>query len=154
MERKTAYSVISALCGVAIANAAYLSYRAYEIKTGGAFDSFCDLNASVSCTNVLAHPLANVFGVPFPVIALFVYPVLLAIALVGRAKNDAKFFKALAVLSGMGMAFNGFIIYREAVFIKAFCILCLLCTAIIVTVFAISMIQNRIECLKKKSKKA
>lgn len=152
MEKKTAYSFIAAICGVAIANAAYLSYQAYEIGRGGGFDSFCDVNASVSCTNVLAHPLSQVFGIPFPVIALAVYPVLLAIALIGRAKDSAVFFKPLAALSAIGIAFNSFIIYREAVYIKAFCILCLLCSLIIITVFAVSMMQNVKAC--KAAKKA
>ncbi len=139
MTAKTVYGTISALCGVAIANAAYLTYQAFEIRSGNSFGSFCDINSNVSCTNVLAHPLSNVFGIPFPAIALAVYPVLLAIALTGFFKNDARFFKALATLSAMGMAFNAFIIYRETVFIKAYCLLCLLCTAIIVTIFALSV---------------
>ncbi|MDQ1344238.1 MAG: hypothetical protein QG650_958 [Patescibacteria group bacterium] len=154
MEKKTAYTLIASICGVALANAAYLSYQAYEIGKGGGFDSFCDINSSISCTNVLAHPLAQIFGIPFPMIALAVYPVLLALALVGRAKDDAFFFKPLALLAAMGSTFNAFIIYREAVYIKAYCILCLLCSLIIVTVFAVSMIQNVKACqAAKKSKK-
>ncbi|MFB0964547.1 MAG: vitamin K epoxide reductase family protein [Patescibacteria group bacterium] len=153
MKLKTAYAFVASICTIALANAAYLTNRAFEIKNGGGFDSFCDINSSVSCTNVLAHPLAQVFGVPFPMIALFVYPVLLAIALVGYAKEKAVFFKPLAILAAMGTAFNGFIIYREAVYIKSYCILCLFCTLIIVTVFAVSMAQNVKACKAAKAAK-
>lgn len=134
MEKKTAFAIIAALAAGGIGNAAYLSYQAYEIMSGGEFASFCDINSTVSCTNVLEHPLSRVFGVPFPMIALVVYPILLAIALVGRTKDDAKFFKPLAILSAMGVAFNGFIIYRETFEIKAFCLLCLMCTVMIITI--------------------
>ena len=153
MKLKTAYAFVAAICTVALGNAAYLTSRAFEIKNGGGFDSFCDINSSVSCTNVLAHPLAQVFGVPFPMIALFVYPVLLVLAILGYAKDKAVFFKPLAVLAAMGTAFNGFIIYRETVYIKSYCILCLFCTLIIVTVFAVSMTQNVKACKAAKAAK-
>lgn len=151
MEKKTAFTAIAALCVVATGNAAYLSYQAYEIMNGGGFGSFCDINSTVSCTNVLESPLSRVFGIPFPMIALAVYPVLLALALVGRTKDDAKFFKAIAVLSAMGTAFNSLIIYRETFQIKAFCLLCLMCTAIIVTILAISGRQARKACTASKN---
>ena len=153
MKLKTAYAFVATICAVALANAAYLTKRAIEIKNGGGFDSFCDINSSVSCTNVLAHPLAQVFGVPFPMIALFVYPVLLALAVLGYAKDKAFFFKPIAVLAAMGTAFNGFIIYRETVYIKSYCILCLFCTLIIVTVFAVSMTENVKACKAAKAAK-
>lgn len=153
MKLKSAYSFVISICSVALANAAYLTHKAVDIKNGGGFDSFCDINSNISCTNVLAHPLAQVFGIPFPMIALFVYPVLLALAVVGRSKNDAFFFKPLAVLAAMGTAFNGFIIYREAFFIKSFCILCLFCTLIIVTVLAVSMTENVKACRAAKAAK-
>ena len=102
---------------------------------------------------MLAHPLAQVFGVPFPMIALFVYPVLLTLAILGYAKEKAVFFKPLAVLAAMGTMFNAFIIYRETVYIKSYCILCLFCTLIIVTIFAVSMMQNVKACKAAKSGK-
>lgn len=142
MKLKTAYAFIAGICAIALANAAYLTNQALEIKNGGGFDSFCDINSSVSCTNVLAHPLSQVFGIPFPMIALFVYPVLLTLAILGYVKGKAVFFKPLAALAAMGTMFNAFIIYREAVYIKSYCILCLFCTAIIITVLIVSMMQN------------
>lgn len=134
------YLWIIALSGLAIINAAYLSYKAYYFRyIGGlAFDSPCDINSTMSCTEVLKHPLANVFGIPFPWIALVVYPVLLGLAVWGYKKRNYRAAKIIQVLSAMGMMFNAFIIYREVVYIRAYCILCLMCTAIIVSIFAIS----------------
>lgn len=129
------------LAGVAILNAAYLSYKAYFFRfvdpTG--LSSFCDFSSTASCSEVLRHPLSQVFGVSFPWVALVVYPVLFALAWLGFKKQSFTQAKALAVLAFLGMCFNGFIIYREIAFIKAYCLLCLLCTVIIVSIFLLSI---------------
>lgn len=43
---------------IALANASYLTRKAFEIKGGSASQGFCDLNGSLSCSNVLAAPEA------------------------------------------------------------------------------------------------
>ncbi len=136
---KKIYAAISALCVVALVNALYLSFKAYQYLTlQDPGSSVCDISRSVSCSSVLASPYSRVFGVPFPWVALVVYPVLLVLALVGFAKQSRKPAGAIYILSFFGMLFNFFIIYREAVFIKAYCILCLVCTVIIVSIFFLS----------------
>lgn len=135
-----------ALAVVAIINAAYLSYKSYlyHFANAGKLSTICDFSKWSSCTDVLRDPLSLVFGIPFPWIALVVYPVLLGLAWYGYKKSSYAQAKVLAVLSAMGMCFNGFIIYREIRFIHAYCILCLICTAIIITIFVLSiqMIQE------------
>ena len=76
--------IIIILCIIAIFNAAYLTNLAYSELAG---PSFCDINSTLSCNSVLAHPAAQFFGVPFPVIALVVYPILLIIAVLGYSKT-------------------------------------------------------------------
>lgn len=139
-KKLLAMAILSVL---AFLNAAYLTsqYYAWEAAdqaSRASFSSFCDLNDTLSCTNVLASPYAKVFGVPFPAIALAVYPVLFLIALLGYYGICRKSFQILAVLSAMGMCFNGFFIYREWAFIGSFCALCLLCSGIIVTIHILS----------------
>lgn len=135
-----------ALAVVAIINATYLSYKSYlyHFANTGKLSTICDFSKWSSCTDVLRDPLSLVFGIPFPWIALVVYPVLLGLAWYGYKKSSYAQAKVLAVLSAMGMCFNGFIIYREIRFIHAYCILCLICTAIIITIFVLSiqMIQE------------
>lgn len=138
------------LAGVAIVNAAYLSYKAYFFRyvdpTG--LSSFCDFSQTASCTEVLRHPLSQVFGISFPWIALLVYPVLFCLAWLGFKRQSFSPAKALAVLSFLGMCFNSFIIYREIFFIKAYCLLCLLCTVIIVSIFVLAL------CLVREGRRA
>lgn len=135
------YQWIIGLSAVAIVNAAYLSYKAYFFRfvdpTG--LSSFCDFSATASCTEVLRHPLSQVFGISFPWVALLVYPVLLTLAWVGYRHQSYVQAKILVTLAFLGMCFNAFIIYREIFFIKAYCILCLICTALIISIFFLSL---------------
>lgn len=135
------YQWIMVLAAVAIVNAAYLSYKAYFFRyiDPAGLTSFCDFSSTVSCSEVLRHPLSQIFGVSFPWVALLVYPALLTLAWHGYRRQSYAQAKALLVLSFLGMVFNGFIIYREIFFIKAYCLLCLLCTAIIVSIFCLSV---------------
>lgn len=129
------------LAAVAMVNAVYLSYKAYYVRyiDPVGLSSFCDFSATASCTEVLRHPLSQVFAISFPWVALGVYPVLIILAWSGYRKPSYVKAKTLAILSFLGMCFNGFIIYRELFFIKAYCLLCLLCTAIIVSIFCLSI---------------
>ncbi len=144
------YLVIVALASVALINAAYLSYKAYFFRFIDplGLTSFCDFSSFNSCSEVLRSPLSSVFGIPFPWVALAVYPVLLGLAWYGHKHQSYTQAKILVVLSFLGMCFNFFIIYREIVFIKAFCLLCFICTLIIITIFLLSL-----SILKERSEK-
>lgn len=134
------YLVIVVLSCIALVNAAYLSYKAYYFRYVDplGLTSICDFSKINSCSEVLRHPLSNVFGIPFPWVALAVYPILLGLAWYGYRHQSYAQAKAIAVLSFLGMCFNGFIIYREIFFIKAFCLLCFICTLIIISIFFLS----------------
>lgn len=134
------YSVIIALAAIAIINAGYLSYEAYQLHFGsGTASTFCTLSSGLSCSGALSSPYALILGIPFPWIALVVYPVLLTIAWQGHKKSSYAHAKALAILSGLGICFNALVIYRETFLIHVYCPLCLLCTAIIISVFVLSL---------------
>lgn len=134
------------LAAVAIVNAGYLSFKAYGYHFAGnpVLSTACDAFGVGSCSDVLRHPLSLVFGIPFPFIALVVYPILFCIAWYGRCHVTTMPAKVLVVLSGMGMGFNSFIIYREIFFIHQYCLLCLLCTVIIISIFflALSIVRS------------
>lgn len=135
------YAYIMTLAGMAIINAAYLSYKAYVFQYVSKFDfsTICGAVGTRSCTDVLASPYSLVFGIPFPWIALIVYPIIFFLAWRGFEKSSYAQAKVIAILSGLGMCFNGFIIYRETALIHAYCILCLICTVIIISIFALSL---------------
>lgn len=134
------YLYIIGLSAVALLDAIYLSYQAYIIRfvENSKVSSFCDLAQNVSCTNVLQSPYSQIFGLSFPWIALCVYPIILILAYVGYKNKNIFQAKIIQILSLGGMLFNFYIIYLETFYIFSFCILCLLCTAIITSIFIIS----------------
>lgn len=135
------YLVVMVLAAIAIVNAGYLSFKAYGYHFAGQSElsTVCDAFGAGSCSDVLRHPLSLVLGIPFPFIALAVYPILFCIAWYGFCHLTTMPAKWLATLSAMGMGFNGFIIYREIFFIHQYCLLCLMCTVIIISIFALSL---------------
>lgn len=147
MTNKYRFLAIIVLSFLAFINASYLSYKAYFFRfvDPNGLSSFCDISSTFSCTEVLRHPLSQVFGISFPWVAFVVYPVLFIIAYFGYrvTKDYSSYVKTLISLSFMGMLFNGFIIYREVVFIHTYCLLCLLCTVMIVSIFVLSVLIVR-----------
>ena len=58
-------------------------------------------------------------------------------------------FKILTIMGLGGIMFNGYFIYQETFTIGAFCPLCLLCSAIIISIFSLSFIEAKKQCTMK-----
>ncbi|NCO97864.1 vitamin K epoxide reductase family protein [Candidatus Gracilibacteria bacterium] len=141
---KKLFIAIMVLAAIAFGNAVYLTNQAYTLKakiaeSTGSYSTFCDINSTFSCSNVLISPRAQFFGFPFPALAMLVYPVIFLIALLGYLGICRKSFPILAGMATAGICFNGYYIYQEAFYIGSFCPLCLVCSAIIVTILGISV---------------
>lgn len=133
--------IIIALSMVAIFNSAYLAFDGLWKDSG----SFCDINEVLSCTNVVTHPATHFFGIAFPLIALVVYPIIALIAILGLTNIFQKSHIAIRYLSAVGILFNGYIIYQETFTIKAVCILCLVCTIIIIAIHRLTYDKKEIK---------
>lgn len=134
------YIIICVLAVIAFINASFLTYKSYAPAT----DTFCDINSRFSCTTVLSSSIAKIgWIIPFPMVAMIVYPILFVLAYLWRKQKNSKYFKTLAVLSAMGIVFNSYFIYLEATVINTFCPLCLICSAIILTIFFLSLSEIR-----------
>jgi uncharacterized membrane protein len=121
-------------------NAAYLNYIFLQEKWGMGEKNFCDINTSLSCSSVVTSPYAQFLGVPVCAIALFVYPVIIALAWTALKKTKTRnLFYAISLISAMGLMLNLVYIYNEAVYIKTYCVLCLSCTLIILTDLVMSI---------------
>jgi uncharacterized membrane protein len=110
------------LASIAFGNAVYLTTQAYTLKAKmaesiGTYASFCDINSTFSCSNVLLSPRAQFFGFPFPALAMVVYPIIFLVALLGYFGICRKPFQILACMAIGGICFNGYFIYQEAFYI-------------------------------------
>lgn len=179
------YIIILVLAFIAFLNAAYLSTKAYRLLNpvaGVIVTSACDISPSFSCTNVIVHPDTMILGIPFPYLALIVYPIIILLTIWGimrtrkacKSEDDAKqaseskgiynmandwdkeakwqsqtkLFHALPAkiinwVALGGIIFNGYIISQEVLYIHAYCLLCLLCAAIIVAIFGITWTMRK-----------
>jgi uncharacterized membrane protein len=128
------YLIIAFLSIIASINAAYLTSVAYSALSS----SFCDISETFSCSKAFTQPETMFFGYPFPAIALIVYPIIFLLAMIFFSRKNKSGFKILALISGGGIIFNSYFIYQEYL-IGTYCPLCLLCSAIIITIFALSL---------------
>jgi uncharacterized membrane protein len=143
---KNKYIFILVLALVALGNAIYLSYTAYQLLhpvAGVTVTSGCDINPTFSCSNVIIHPDTMIAGIPFPYLALVVYPIISLLALWGLAIKTNKPAKIINWIALGGICFNGYIISQEVLYVHAYCLLCLICAAIIVTIFGVSWTMRK-----------
>lgn len=137
---------ICILATVAFLNATYLTTQNYKIEQATdkwQISSFCDLSSTLSCTNVLASPYSKIFWMPFTAIAMAVYPLIFLIAFLGIYWIIKKPFSILIFMWAWWILFNSYFIYQEYANIWAYCPLCILCSAIIITISILSWIWVR-----------
>lgn len=143
---KNKYILILVLALIALGNAAYLSYTAYQLLhpvAGVTITSACDISKTLSCSNVIVHPDTMIAGIPFPYLALIVYPIITLLAIWGLVSMTAKPAKIINWIALGGICFNGYIISQEVLYVHAYCLLCLICAAIIVTIFGVSWTMRK-----------
>jgi uncharacterized membrane protein len=132
--------VILGLGGMGISG--YLTYG-YLVNTsiGCPFNAHCDL--------VQASPYAYMWGVPVPLLGLFMYA---AIALMGfflfLKKPDWENVLSLGIygISLAGVIFTGYLYYLEIFVLNAFCSWCIVSSIVILSLFILSLIYlNKIK---------
>lgn len=144
---KIKLKIITFLGIIGTIDAAYLTNEAYKIKDKvQTFWNFwweeiwmaCDVNSTFSCSSVFNENFAWILWIPFSWIALIVYPILALIAILWLKWKIKNHFKFLLIMAIWGLLFNSYVIYNEFL-IWAYCLLCIICTAIIITVWSLSI---------------
>lgn len=135
---KKLYAILI-LALISLWNAIYLTISAFDYKAWNTSSLFCDLNNTFSCSNLFSFDFAWIFWIPFPFIAVVVYPILALIAILWILKKCKKAFHILLVLWIWWMMFNSYIIYNEYL-VWVYCLACLACTISITTITILSAI--------------
>jgi uncharacterized membrane protein len=128
---------ISLLALIGMANAGYVTYLTFVKLPSSTAPLICDLNDAWNCSQALQLTEAYILGVPSCTIAFFIYPVIIAIALLGYFGRIRKHFPVLMGLGLGGMALNGYVLAIDASY-GVYCLLCVLCGIIITLIFASS----------------
>lgn len=130
--------IIIILSLVAVFNAGYLTNSAYELLQSKVNSTWilpfaCDINSTFSCSWVFTHNFSRPFWIPFSLIALFVYPAIILIATLWLFWKIKKHFTILFYMWIAWFLFNSYFIINEII-VNTYCPLCLMCTAIIISV--------------------
>ncbi len=132
-------ALICALVGLgASAAAAYVHYRLlYDPR----YLSFCDVNSTISCTQVYLSRFSTVRGIPVAIFGAlwFVVVALLAIAaMTARPAVRDSMPGYLFVLSTIALSVVLYLGYASFVLLKAVCLLCLTTYAAVIGLFLVS----------------
>lgn len=117
------------------------SYVHYQLLTDPSYTSFCDVNASVSCTQAYLSQYGSVLGVPVAIAGVIFFAVAAVLAGVAgsaasRARENAAGYVFL--LSTIGLAFALYLAWASYVVLGVFCILCAITYVSVIGLFVVS----------------
>lgn len=140
MSRRTALLALTcALVGLGASSAA--AYTHYHLLYDPTYRSFCDVNATISCTQVYASRFSTFRGVPVAVFGALAFAgaALLSVAgLIGRDEVRESVPGYLFVLSTLSLAVVLYLGYASLFLLHAVCILCLTTYAAVIGLFLVS----------------
>ena len=140
MSRRAAlFSLLCALVGLGASAAA--AYTHYHLLYDPAYRSFCDVNETISCTQVYLSRFSTVRGIPVALFGgmAFVVAALLAMSgMTARQEVRESIPGYLFVLSTLSLAVILYLGYASFVLLKAVCLLCLTTYAAVIGLFLVS----------------
>src|SRR4029079_5263122 len=135
--RKLSRTLLMAFAALGLGAASASSYVHYHLLTDPSYSSFCDVNATLSCTQAYLSSYGSVFGVPVALFGVFFFTLVLLLAGVGgragwTARDGVPAY--ILAISTVGLAFILYLGWASYVQLKTFC---MLCAATYVSVIAI-----------------
>ncbi len=130
------FALVCALIGLGASVAA--AYVHYHLIVDPSYTSFCDVSASVSCTQVYLSPYSTFRGIPVAIFAAiwFVGAALLAVTgLVARDDVRESVPGYLFAMSTLALAVVLYFEYVSFVILKVLCLLCLVMAAAVAVLF-------------------
>ena len=138
-KRAALFALGCALVGLAASTAA--AYTHYHILYDPTYRSFCDVNETISCTQVYLSRYSTVRGMPVAIFGAlwFVVALLLSVtALTAQQPVRESVPGYLFVMSTLGLAVILYLGYASFVLLKAVCLLCLTTYAAVIGLFLVS----------------
>src|SRR4051794_11300013 len=135
-KRAAGLALACALVGLAASTAA--AYVHYHLLVDPTYTSFCDVNATVSCTQVYMSRYSTFHGIPVAVFGAIWFAGASLVALMGlvgrplaRESAPGYLFAASTVALAVVLYFE----YVSFVVLKAVCVLCLTMAAAVIGLF-------------------
>jgi uncharacterized membrane protein/protein-disulfide isomerase len=138
-KRAAVFALLCTLVGLGASAAA--AYTHYHLLYDPAYRSFCDVNATFSCTQVYMSRFSTVRGIPVALFGAvwFAAAALLSVAgVTARPAVRESVPGYLFVMSTLALAVILYLGYASFVLLKAVCLLCLTTYAAVVGLFLVS----------------
>jgi uncharacterized membrane protein len=132
-------ALVCAIVGLVASIAA--AYVHYHLLFDPHYTSFCDVNATVSCTEVYQSRFSTVAGIPVAIFGAIWFGVAVLLTLGGltaRPNVRESIAGYLFVLSTVALSAILYLAYASFFLIKAVCVLCLATYAAVIGLFVIS----------------
>ena len=132
---------VAALALAGLASATSSSYMHYQLVADPAYTSFCDVNETVSCTELYQSRFGSVLGVPVALGGVFWFGVTLLLTL-GHARGPVPSRENIAaymlVWSTVGLSVAMYMAYASFFVLRTFCILCGVVYVAVIGIFILS----------------
>jgi uncharacterized membrane protein/protein-disulfide isomerase len=138
---KLAARLVLAFALVGLGASVAAAYVHYQLLSDPLYTSFCDVSATMSCTQVYQSRFSTVAGIPVAIFGgiWFVCAALLSIAaMTARPQVRESIPGYLFALSTLALAAVLYLLYASVVILKAYCPMCLLTDAAVIAIFIIS----------------
>jgi uncharacterized membrane protein/protein-disulfide isomerase len=133
--------LLLAFAALGLAAASMSSVVHYRLLTDPGYSSFCDVNATVSCTQAYLSRFGSFAGVPVAIFGVFFFLLVLLLVAIGGAEKSRVRESVPAyvfALSTIGLAFSMYLAWASYVQLKTFCMLCAATYIAVVALFIIS----------------
>ena len=133
-SRAFAAALVCVLIGLSASVAAAVVH--YQLATTPGYESFCDVNATFSCTQAYQSQYGRLFGVPVSVLGAGYFAGLLALLTLGRRLETLASYLLVAALVGLGLVL--YLAWATIFVLGTLCLLCLATYAAVVGLFFIA----------------
>ena len=126
---------------VGFASAATSTYVHYQMVADPSYTSFCDINDTVSCTQVYQSRFGSIGGIPVALLGACWFALVGLLTLAtgrGSTELDENIGTYLLVLSTLGLAVVLFLGYASFMVLGAVCVLCVVVYLAVIGIFLLS----------------
>ena len=134
-------TLLMAFAALGLGAASASSYVHYRLLTDPAYSSFCDVSASVNCTQAYLSQYGSFWGVPVALFGVFFFALVVLLAgMGGRPSSSVRdgIPAYIFAISTVALAFILYLGWASYVQLKTFCVLCAITYVSVIAIFIVS----------------
>lgn len=134
-------TLLLAFAVLGLGASAAATYVHYQLLTNPSYASFCDVSATVNCTQAYSSQYGSFMGVSVAPLGLLYFAFVLALAgFGGRASSSLRDAAPayIFVVSTFALAFILYLAWASYLVLKVFCILCAITYVSVIAIFIVS----------------